>query len=119
MSSSEGTFVIGSGMLEFAKGLMRLPTQAIQEGLRRGFQIMGRFQGTRDLFDGGTWCIQGERPFSSAPGIRERLLPDPRLIKVIGYLGEVGIKRRYKELFHRFGKRAMQPLALAEQELSV
>jgi len=31
----------------------------------------------------------------------------------------VGIKRRGKELFDRFGNRAMQRLALAEQQLCV
>src|SRR5579875_4021869 len=80
---------------------------------------MGRFQGPSELFDGDTRRVQGERPFPGQPGIRERFLPDTRCIKVIRYFGEVGIRRCFKELFHRFSKRAMQRLALTEQQLSI
>ena len=41
--------VIGSGMVEFPKRIVRLATQAIQEGHRLGFHVMGRFQGPREL----------------------------------------------------------------------
>src|SRR5260370_7833837 len=82
-------------------------------------QALGRIQRMSQVQSSRPRCVQAERLFPGLLCIRERFLPDPRLVKVMSQLVEMDIKRRDKALLYRLGDRAMNSLTLAHHDLSV